>query len=181
MIEITQISLSKEPAAVLREYSRIPSTFRYSSLLEVIAEDRGVGGLVLKERAVAEREKDYDEIEPPMGWADTWDLSNWVVFYALVDGEPVGGCIVAHDTEGVDMLDGRLDVSALWDIRVSPRSRKRGIGSGLFSRARKCRTMRIETQNNNLPACRFYARNGCELESIRRFHYRDLPEETQLI
>jgi GNAT superfamily N-acetyltransferase len=52
---------------------------------------------------------------------------------------------------------GRDDVAVLWDIRVSPRERGRGIGSALFraagdwARARGCRWFKIETQNVNVP------------------------------
>ena len=41
--------------------------------------------------------------------------------------------------------------------------------------------MKVETQNINVPACRFYARMGCELGTIDRFAYPDLPGETQLL
>jgi hypothetical protein len=34
----------------------------------------------------------------------------------------------------------------------------------------------IETQNTNLPACRFYSKRGCELAEIRMSAYRDCPE-----
>jgi hypothetical protein len=38
-----------------------------------------------------------------------------------------------------------------------------------------------ETQNINVAACRFYAKQGCTLSAINRFAYRDCPEEVQLI
>jgi GNAT superfamily N-acetyltransferase len=99
----------------------------------------------------------------------------------------VGGVVVAYDTEGVFMLEGRKDLAAVWDIRIQPDDRGRGIGSQLFQRAvnwartRGCRHLTAETQNINVPACRFYAKQGCELRAIDRYAYPDHPDEVQLI
>jgi hypothetical protein len=41
--------------------------------------------------------------------------------------------------------------------------------------------MRIETQNINVPACRFYARRGYLLGAVHRYAYPQLPDETQLL
>jgi hypothetical protein len=38
----------------------------------------------------------------------------------------------------------------------------------------------LETQNVNVAACRFYARQGYILEAIHRFAHLDLPNEAQL-
>jgi len=54
----------------------------------------------------------------------------------------------------------------LWDIRVSAAERGTGIGSALFraaedwARARGCGWLKIETQNVNAAACRFYQKMG---------------------
>jgi hypothetical protein len=61
------------------------------------------------------------------------------------------------------------------------------VGGRLFAAAegwslgRRCRWLEVETQNVNVPACRFYARQGCVLAAIDRFAYPDLPEEVQLV
>jgi hypothetical protein len=39
----------------------------------------------------------------------------------------------------------------------------------------------VETQNINVPACRFYARMRCTLGAIHRYAYPDLPGEAQLL
>ena len=49
------------------------------------------------------------------------------------------------------------------------------------ARQRRCRWLKIETQNTNVPACRFYARQGCELRGIHRGMYAAFPEELQLL
>ena len=65
-----------------------------------------------------------------------------------------------------------------------------GIGAALFARAanwarqRGCTQLKIETQNINVPACRFYAAQGCELGVIHRHAYAGHPQmadETMLI
>ncbi len=40
---------------------------------------------------------------------------------------------------------------------------------------------KIETQNNDVAACRFYAAQGYQLGSIERFAYSELPDELRLI
>jgi GNAT superfamily N-acetyltransferase len=85
------------------------------------------------------------------------------------------------------MLEGRRDLSVLWDIRVAPDARGKGIGSALFERveawaqAQGCRQLKVETQNINVRACGFYGRHGCELRAVHYAAYPELPEEIQLL
>jgi GNAT superfamily N-acetyltransferase len=85
------------------------------------------------------------------------------------------------------MLEGRRDLAVLWDLRVAPEARGQGVGAALFqaaeawAAARGCRQMKVETQNVNVPACRFYASQGCVLGAIHRFAYPELPHEVQLL
>ena len=78
-------------------------------------------------------------------------------------------------------------MAVLWDIRVSPEARGRGVGSALFAaaeawaKARGCRELKVETQNVNVPACRFYMRQGCVLGAVNRRAYPGLPAEIQLL
>jgi GNAT superfamily N-acetyltransferase len=133
--------------------------------------------------------KDYDAYhdEGPPRWARRFDLSRWVVLVARLDGRRVGGAVVAVDTPGVHMLEVRRDLAVLWDLRVAPAARGTGVGRALFAAAerwalaRGFRQLKIETQNVNVPACRFYAGMGCELGAIHRFAYPELPDEVQLL
>ncbi len=43
------------------------------------------------------------------------------------------------------------------------------------------RQLKIETQNTNVGACRFYERQGCRLRTINRAACPDLPDEIQLL
>jgi len=182
-----EVEVSEEPVSALAEFARIPIAFEVRSLLDVSEEG---GGFVLTERGLAvPRVKDYDAIggEGPTRWADRFDLSNWGFLLARVDGRPVGAAVVAFDTPGVDMLEGRRDLAVLWDLRVAPDARGQGVGSALFraaeawARARGCTQLKIETQNINVPACRFYAGQGCVLGAANRSAYPELPDEIQLL
>jgi GNAT superfamily N-acetyltransferase len=184
------ISVARESMASLGEYERISIAFEVSAVLDVAAKDGGLGGLVFVERRLAAPYvKDYDALpgEGPATWARRFDLARWALFAAR-DGERlVGGAVVAHDTPGVDMLEGRTDLVVLWDIRVESGARRRGVGRRLFAaaiawaRERGCRALKVETQNVNVAACRFYARQGCVLRAIDRFAYPELPDEVQLL
>jgi ribosomal protein S18 acetylase RimI-like enzyme len=99
----------------------------------------------------------------------------------------VGGATVAFDTPELTMLEGRRDLAVLWDIRVSPDARRQGVGSALFERVEAlaqlhgCQQLKVETQNTNVRACRFYERQGCQLRAIHRAAYPELPQEIQLL
>ncbi len=184
------IEITEEPIAAAAQLARIPIAFRVERVMDVSARDGGLGGLVLSERRLqAPYVKDYDATEEagPQHWAVRFDMSNWGLIAAHSNGVAAGGAVIAFNTPGLDMLEGRTDLAVLWDIRVSPQFRRRGAGSALFraveawAAARSCRQLKIETQNINVPACRFYRRQGCELGAIHRFAYPEHPDEAQLL
>ncbi len=184
------VVVSEEPIATLAEHGRVPIAFRVESVVDVAPRAPGRGGFDLLERRLdAPYLKDYDALAGggPAGWAERFDVSRWGLIAARVSGERVGGAVVAWDTPGVDMLRGRRDLAVLWDLRVAPHVRGRGVGSALFRAAeawavaRGCRRLEVETQDVNVPACRFYARQGCVLAAVDRHAYADLPGETQLL
>lgn len=183
-------TIVEELISALAAYGTIPIRFEVRTVYDVHVKDRGLGGFELVERALETPWiKDYDAIksEGPTRWAKKWNISNWGILSAFVDGRRAGGCAIAYDTDGVNKLEGRKDIAVLWDIRVHPVMREKGIGSALFNAAvawaaeHDCRCLKAETQNINVPACRFYAKQGCILGMINRFGYRDLPEEVELV
>ena len=184
------IAVSEEPITALAEYARIPIAFEVRQVFDVAVQGSGRTGFVLLERDIdgAPYVKDYDAIqgEGPAQWAQRFDLSKWGLFVARIDGRRVGGAAVACDTPGLNVLEGRTDLAVLWDIRVAPGVRGQGVGFALFraveawATLRGCRQLKVETQNINVPACRFYARQGCVLEGVHRGAYPGLPAEIQL-
>jgi ribosomal protein S18 acetylase RimI-like enzyme len=174
----------------LGEHAGISIAFEVDQVLEVVLADGGLGGMSLTETRVADPYvKDYDAIEGegPTRWAGRFDLSNWGLLSAWRGGTRVGGAVVAFRTPDVRMLGGRDDVAVLWDIRVAPELRGAGVGSALFraaegwAAARGSDWLKIETQNVNTAACRFYQKMGCTLGAIDRFAYPGLPDEVQLL
>ena len=178
------IKIQEIGADGLSEYGKIPIAFEVKSVLQIYPIDGGFGGIRLREeKVVPSYSKDYDAYEDggPEAWLK-FDLRNWGIFLAREGARHVGGAVAAFDTPGLDMLDGRSDLAALWDIRVHPDFRGRGIGTELFHRAakwcrvRKCGQFKAETQNVNVPACRFYAKQGCHLGEINRYGYTGHPK-----
>jgi GNAT superfamily N-acetyltransferase len=182
------IDVAEEPMTALTEYALVPIAFRVDQVLDVTT--RAEGSFALSARKCeASYVKDYDAVdgEGPLYWSPRFDLSNWTLFTARVAGRRVGGATVAFDTPELTMLEGRRDLSVLWDIRVAPNTRGKGIGSALlqrveaWARAHSCRQLKVETQNINLPACAFYARHGYQLRAVHRAAYPELPDEIQLL
>ena len=114
-------------------------------------------------------------------------MSSWLLLAAIDRGERIGGAAVARNTPGANMLEGRTDLAVLWDIRVHPDRRQEGAGSLLFrravewARAKGSHYLKIETQNINVRACRFYASQGCHLRAIHHGVNDDVPDEVQLL
>ncbi|MBA2378071.1 MAG: GNAT family N-acetyltransferase [Blastocatellia bacterium] len=119
--------------------------------------------------------------------AKRFDLSNWGILFAVCETQHVGGAAVAWRSPEIEMLDGRDDLACLWDLRVHPDHRNKGVGQTLLSyaadwaRQRHCRRLKVETQNVNVPACRFYARQGFELGSVNKHAYGAELDEVQLL
>lgn len=125
----------EEPITAVGELAGIPISFEVGSVFDVSARDGGLGALVLSERRLdVPYVKDYDtmEGERPAQWAARFDVSNWGMIGAHSNGARVGGAVIAFNTAGVNMLKGRSDLAVLWDIRVSPEARGRGVGAARF-------------------------------------------------
>ncbi|HUT19864.1 MAG TPA: GNAT family N-acetyltransferase [Anaerolineae bacterium] len=181
-IDIRQAGVDELP-----RYARVPIRFWVHSVLHVEVVDGGLGGLRLVEEIVAPPYlKDYDAQsggeEGPTHWSAQFDVCRWGFFLAEEGERPVGAAAVAFGSPGVHMLEDRPDLAVLWDIRVHPSRRGRAVGTQLFRIAaawageQGARQLKVETQNVNVPACRFYAAQGCRLGAIHRYGYAGCPE-----
>ncbi len=123
----------------------------------------------------------------PLEWANRFDVSQWHFLVAYVDALRVGGAALIMNAPDVEMLDGRKDLALLWDIRVAPAFRSRGVGSAVLAAAETEATslgaaeLKVETQTVNVPACRFYESHGFELRQANAGIYEGLPNEIQLL
>jgi ribosomal protein S18 acetylase RimI-like enzyme len=167
-------------------YDAIPIAYTVESVLRVDVVDGGLGGFrLVEEQLPAPYVKDYDRQgdDRPSAWAKEFDVSRWGILLARDEGQPIGGAAVAVGA-GAYPLDRfqRPDLAVLWDIRVAPEARRQGVGRALFWQAASWAKehgygqLGLETQNVNLAACRFYARQGCQLGAIHRFGYAGLAD-----
>lgn len=184
-----KINVRENPTLSLGDYEAIPISFRVERVLRSESPPENFIGLIFSEQQFdAPYVKDYDQPgNRPTDWANNWDISKWGILTADDRGTLAGGAMVAWDTPEILQLQGRRDICALWDIRVAPSYRGRGVGTALFraaadwARARGAVGLKIETQTINVPACRFYAAQGCTLAAVDVNAYPELPVETQLI
>jgi len=187
------ITIQEVGIELLALYSSIPMTVNVESVFKVDLIDGGLGGIKLTEKKVESPfvfSYDACEEDRPIKWSSHFNISNWGIFLAFDGEKPIGGATVAFDTQGVNMLEGRNDLAVLWDIRVDPNYRSSGVGTNLFNfavdwaRVKKCKQLKIETQNINVSACKFYAKKGCKLGVINRYGYQETltnEEEVMLI
>jgi len=185
-----KVKIVEETPAILADYEKISIAFRVETFFRVELLDEGLGGVKLTEETVETPfTKDYDECEEdrPTRWAERFDLSNWG-FLSAFDGEKrIGAAAIAWKTPEIFMLEGRDDLACLWDLRIAPEYRGKGVGNKLFAyslnwaKQRNCRLFKVETQNINVPACRFYARQGCHLGAFNLHAYPESLKEIQLI
>lgn len=182
------VEIIEESSAALSDYEKVPIAFRVRSRFLVVPIDNGLGGLKLTEESVVPYVKDYDAIESerPSEWHKRFDISHWGILAAFDGAQRVGGAAIAWKTPEIN-TERREDSVCFWDLRVHPDYRSKGIGHQLFNQAiawareRKCVLLKVETQNVNVPACRFYARQGCELRGINRYAYGEESDEIQLL
>ena len=97
------------------------------------------------------------------------------VFVALLDGSLAGRIVLSEGWNRYAWVE---------DIAVDAGHRRAGVGRALMDRAiawaveRGLPGIRLETQNNNVPACKFYESCGFRLGGFDRDLYRGLDEAT---
>ena len=178
----------------LADYASIPMEFTVNSVLDVVGRPGFPGGFSLREMPVkAPWVKDY---RPATGESRQQELTrfccehNHAYFLALLDDRPVGaatGIRFCEDAEYYCLLGGSRDTAILHDIRVHPDYARQGVGTLLFGAFRdwaveqRLGLLKIETQNINVPACRFYANMGAYLGGVQQHAYPEFPDEVQLL
>lgn len=184
------LTIVEESADRLTEYAAVPIGFSVAEMFD----ENGVAALVRGGPAApisvaTPYVKDYDAYPDngPTNWSGRFDTSRWTILAAYCGTQRVAGAVIIVDDPKVDLLRDCSSCALLWDIRVAPNMRGQGIGSALLgaaesaARQRGARAVRVETQQVNVPACRFYLRHGFRLERATRDGYADLPGEVQLL
>jgi GNAT superfamily N-acetyltransferase len=181
------VDIVEETRPDLAEYATIPIAFAVREAFDVVAAS-GTGPFALRPRSVEQPwVKNYDDDGGPERWGTRFDLAHWRFFAARMNGKRIGGAVVVFRAPDFEMSGGRLDVAIVWDIRVDPGVRRRGVGAALmaaveaWSLAQGAEWLEVETQNINVAACRFYASQGFELRAVNPNAYPTLPDEIQLL
>jgi len=97
------------------------------------------------------------------------------IFMAYLDDEPVGHLVVSTNWNGFAHID---------ELAVHAPARRHGVAKALldvaqfWSRKKKLPGIMLETQNNNLGACRLYERCGYVLGGIDHLRYRGIDRHT---
>src|SRR5437870_3439656 len=157
------IEIRREKEDVLSEYASIPIAFEVREDIDVAALD--LKPVSLPTRAVTPRIKDYDALphNDPASWSTRCHISDWVFLVAYAESQAVAGAVVITEASEVIRLGGRADNALLWDLRVAPDWRRRGLGRALLTAAEEtareagAQALDVETQDTNVPACRLYA------------------------
>ena len=179
------ITYKKVDKTYFPQYDSIPMRVNVKSYYKIEKINRGLGGFTLVETPV---EKPYikdfclGDDETVARW-ERFDLSNWAFFMAFDGERPIGAATIASRDKNVNMLSGRNDLAVLWDIRVDEAYKHQGIGQVLFdmavdwSREQGLVQMKIECQSNNVPAIKFYYKQGAELCAIDEYSaYNDYAD-----
>ena len=163
----------------------MPCAFEFSSRLNhtKLAENK------LEEVSCPLQIKDYDTFDDqkPTSLATRYDMSNWGIFTCTVDGQLLGGTLLAPSKSEYS-IPGATDRSAiLIDLRVNPTARRNGIGTALLISAiswastLECDEILVETQDTNVAACKFYEQMGFQLKSFELNAYKPTSDEARLI
>jgi RimJ/RimL family protein N-acetyltransferase/GNAT superfamily N-acetyltransferase len=175
------VEVVEESITALPDYASVPIAFEVRELFDARDLAGSAAKRVMTVRALQPPVvKDYDAIalNGPRDWPWRFDLKRWNFFSAQADGERVGGAAVEFETS---------TLAVLWDIRVAPLARHQGVGAALLRAVEAAGAregvswLRVETQNVNLPAYRFYLKHGFTLTDVKPDAYPELPDEMQLV
>ena len=176
------IYVKKTDRSCFEMYDSISMNVDVRSEYRIKRIDNGLGGMIFEEVPVTPYIKDLSVYERATEYEKEFDITYWSFYMAFDDEKPVGAVTVAARTDKLYMLAGRDDACGLWDIRVADGYKHQGIGQKLLDLAIKdakadgYRQMIIECQNNNVPACKFYHKQGALLSKIDMYAYYDEPD-----
>jgi ribosomal protein S18 acetylase RimI-like enzyme len=180
------VEIRREDFRSLGAYGEISTAFDVrEALLTPIARDGA-----LEYRVVSPSyQKDYDVIPSnhPRDWPTRFAVDRAEFIAAYSHGKRVGGVVAVVEPSDVARLGGENPLALLWDLRVTPEARGRGVGHALLAaveaRGRELDIpgVTVETQDVNVAACRLYAGAGYGISSVDANAYDGFPGETRII
>jgi ribosomal protein S18 acetylase RimI-like enzyme len=157
----------------IHHINQCDSSFLIDSKLELYEENGKITYTVVE---VPQYTKQYgtDEVD----YSDYISHPNKAIFLAYEDNELAGQIRVIKYWNGYAYID---------DLAVDIKHRRQGVGRALIARAiewakaKGLPGMMLETQNNNVPACRLYESCGFELRGLDTHLYKGLHPATDEI
>jgi len=169
-MELTLLTLDVEH---LQDVNRCDSTFTVALKLILNTQNGEIGYRIV---SIPPYQKRYPvDVLDAITYIDNPDK---VIFLAYLDGQ----------------IAGQIRVGRYWnryayieDIVVDPPFRKQGVGRALLEqaiawvKARGFPGIMLETQNNNVAACRLYERMGMQLGGFDKYLYKGITPDTEEI
>ncbi|EAZ85239.1 GNAT family N-acetyltransferase [Lysinibacillus sp. FSL M8-0216] len=118
--------------------------------------------------------KKYEEDEIDLSYIE--DIEKAVFFY-YIDNSCVGQIKMCSNWNGYALIE---------DIAVAKDYRKNGVGTALLNKAiewakeRNCCGLMLETQDINVSACHFYAKNQFVIGAVDTMLYSNFPTANEL-
>ena len=169
-MKITIESVNQENIA---DIGKCDGRFAIDSRLILDVADNAISYRIVE---VPRYEKKYaDDI---LDYAAYINNSEKIVFLAYV-GDQIAGQIVLRKNWN--------QYAYIEDIAVEIKFRKMGVGKNMifeakrWAREKKLKGIMLETQNNNVGACKFYERCGFQLGGFDKYLYKGLQEDTEEI
>ena len=159
-----EITIREMDGSTIQSVKKGGSSFEVTAKLVLHANDGNISSTVVE---VAPYTKQYGTEEFDVG--SYLDDPDKVIFLAFAGNEPIGQVRLRKYWNAYAYID---------DIAVEPDYRGEGIGRALLSRAIEWAESRgfpgvmLETQDNNVAACRLYARCGFELRGFDTHLYK---------
>ena len=111
----------------------------------------------------------------PEEFASFRDAPDSAIFMAYLDNQPVGHVVVSTNWNGFAHVD---------ELAVIAGARRHGVARSLlevvrfWSHKKKLPGIMLETQNNNIGACRLYERCGYQVGGVDHLRYRGIDPQT---
>lgn len=114
----------------------------------------------------------YEKIYPAgeNDWHAYIGSADKAIYLAYIDGKCAGQIVLRRDWNRYAFIE---------DIAVAAFARRQGVGTALMERAKEwaaqggMQGLALETQDNNLAACRFYAKCGFAIGGVNTMLYRN--------
>lgn len=168
-----KITLREMDNDTLNHINRCDASFTVDAKLVVSAEDGRISYTVAN---VSPYTKQYDTTETD--YKTFISSPDKTIFFAFVDDELAGQVRIMKYWNGYAYID---------DVAVDAKFRRQGVGRVLVERAIEWAKSKgfpglmLETQNNNVAACKLYERCGFELRGFDTYLYKGLNPNTDEI